>query len=67
MTPRALFTAIGATALAFALAIGVAAERTTMLPTESPPRTFAAAETLPAIDQAHARLAAWNDPRAIAV
>ena len=67
MTPRALLTAIGAMALAFAIAIGVAAERTAVLPTDAPPRAFAAAETLPASGQADARLAAWNDPCVIAL
>lgn len=64
MTPRALLTAIGATALAFAVAIGVAAESTTELAADSAPVVASAIAT---DDGADARLAAWNDPCVIAV
>ena len=43
MTPRSLLTAIGATAIAFAVAIGIAAESSTGVNTlESSPVAFAA-------------------------
>lgn len=64
MTPRALLTAIGATALAFAIAIGIAAESTTDLAAGSEP---VVASATAADDGAHARLAARNDPCVIAV
>ena len=64
MTPRALLTAIGATALAFAVAIGVAADSTTELAAGSAPVVASATAT---DDGANVRLAAWNDPCVIAV
>lgn len=64
MTPRALLTAIGATALAFAVAIGIAAESTTDLAVE---RARVAATTQDIDGAAEARLATWNDSCAIAV
>ena len=64
MTPRSLITAIGATALAFAVAIGMAAESTTDLALE-PASVVAAAQE--SNGEGAMRLAAWNDPCVIAV
>lgn len=72
MTPRTLLTAIGATALAFAIAIGVAADSTFDVATDSAPTAVSTLETssealLDVSDAAGARLNAWNDPCVIAV
>ena len=72
MTPRALLTAIGATALAFAVAIGVAAETTTGVVPNAPRAVVSTIESgsdlhLDGIAAAGARLNAWNDPCVIAV
>ena len=64
MIPQALLTAIGATALAFAVIIGVVAGGTTELAAGSAPVVASATAT---DDGAHARLTAWNDPCLIAV
>ena len=67
MTPRALLTTIGATALAFAMAIGIAADHSTGMTTA--PATVAPSTGETATDNgiSNARLAAWNDPCIIAV
>jgi hypothetical protein len=72
MTPRALLTAIGATALAFAIAIGVVAESTTGVTTDVSRSAVSAVEPVSAPlpgagGAAETRLAAWNDPCVIAV
>jgi hypothetical protein len=77
MTPRALLTTIGATAIAFAVAIGVAAGNSTGVNASSSSLiAFAApaahdrvadhdwSEGEPPSDQ---RLAVWNDPCVIAL
>ena len=77
MTPRALLTSIGATAVAFAVAIGVAAGSAIDVNTAQSSRIALAASA--AEDRVNAdersgdpstesqRLASWNDPCAIAV
>jgi hypothetical protein len=72
MTPRALLTAIGATALAFAIAIAIAAERTTGVETDSACTAVSTVETssetlLDMTGATSERLNAWNDPCVIAV
>ena len=72
MTPRALLTAIAATALAFAVAIGVAAESTTGVVPDAPRAVGSTIETGSDLQRgvtaaAGARLNAWNDPCVIAV
>jgi Spy/CpxP family protein refolding chaperone len=63
MPPRALLTAIGATALVFAITIGVAADSTTDTATVA----ASSVETAVSGGVADARLAAWNDVCVIAV
>ncbi len=72
MTARALFTIIGATALVFTIAIGVAAERTTGVETDSARTAVSTVETrsetlLDMTGATSERLNAWNDPCVIAV
>jgi hypothetical protein len=72
MTPRTLLTAFGATALAFAIAIGVAADSTFDVATDSAPTAVSMLETsseayLDISGSAGARLNAGNDSCVIAV
>lgn len=77
MTPRALLTSIGATAVAFAVAIGVAAGSAIDVNTAQSSRIALAAsaaadrvnadETPGDLSRESQRLASWNDPCAIAV
>ena len=72
MTPRALLTAIGATALAFAIAIGVAADGATGITSGSAQTASSALEATSQTQSSASgafdtRLAAWNDPCVIAV
>ena len=74
MTPRALILTIGATALALALAIGVAADSSFSDATPTTQAVVSTQESAPAThldatatDPGSQRLAAWNDPCVIAV
>lgn len=77
MTPRALLTSIGATAVAFAVAIGVAAGSAIDVNTAQSGRIAIAASAVDDPASAYERsagpspesqrLASWNDPCAIAV
>lgn len=67
MTPRALVTAIGATAIAFAIAIGVAAGGTFDAAPATTPAAMAAAADVTTHDAASARLAAGNAPCPVAL